>query len=164
MDQKANLGKTATVTRKGLSDYVIAKCRKARELEDSGNYEAAANLIADLWPGVEQAPKLDGLELDAAADVLLSVGSLTGWIGSAQQIAGAQERAKNYLTNAISIFESLGFGIRVAEAKAELAWCYWREGAFFEALDILLEIKDSVAGEGDAAELRCNVVLRIAII
>jgi len=55
---------------------------------------------------------------------------LTGWIGSARQISGAQETAKNLISESIAIFEALRENSRAAEAQIDLAYCYWREGSF----------------------------------
>jgi tetratricopeptide (TPR) repeat protein len=60
--------------------------------------------------------------------VLWRVGSLSGWLGSANQIAGAQEFARDLLTESITLFESLDQDKR-AEAMGDLALCYWRSGA-----------------------------------
>jgi hypothetical protein len=65
--------------------------------------------------------------------VLLRVGSLAGWEGSTDQTHGSQEFAKDLITESIEIFEDLGNITRAAEARGDLALCYWREGAFDEA-------------------------------
>jgi two-component system response regulator HydG len=109
------------------------RCRLARELEDSGNYEAARTAMGDLWQRIGERPFLDGLDKYAAAEVLLRAGSLSGWIGSVKQVEGAQEAAKDLISESAEIFESLGEPVKVAEAQIDLAICYWREGAFDEA-------------------------------
>src|SRR3954466_7255789 len=64
---------------------------------------------------------------------------LTGWIGSAKQIEGAQELAKNLISESIRSFEALRGVERIAEAQSDLAVCYWREGAFDDARVLLYE-------------------------
>jgi tetratricopeptide (TPR) repeat protein len=71
---------------------------------------------------------MDRLPVDTQAEVLWRVGSLSGWLGSANQIAGAQEFARDLLTESITLFESLDQDKR-AEAMGDLALCYWRSGA-----------------------------------
>ncbi|HVS22005.1 MAG TPA: helix-turn-helix domain-containing protein, partial [Pyrinomonadaceae bacterium] len=44
-----------------------------------------------------------------------------------------QETAKNLVTRSIEIFDEVGQPELVAEARGDLALCYWREGAFDEA-------------------------------
>src|SRR5207248_1080423 len=66
-------------------------------------------------------------------EVLLRAGSLSGWIGSANQIDGAQETAKDLISQSVADFEALQETEKVAEAYIDLAICYWREGAFDEA-------------------------------
>ncbi len=67
------------------------------------------------------------------AEVLLQCGTLTGWLGSARHIAGAQEEAKDLLFEALATFRSQGMASKASEAQYELGICYWRLGAFDEA-------------------------------
>jgi CheY-like chemotaxis protein/tetratricopeptide (TPR) repeat protein len=115
------------------------RCQLAKELEDIGNYDAAREAMGELWPCVGEKPVLDGLSAETMADVLLRVGTLTGWIGSVRQMEGAQELAKNLLSDSLLRFEVLKDEKKVAEAQTELGYCYWREGAFDEARVLLQE-------------------------
>jgi CheY-like chemotaxis protein/Flp pilus assembly protein TadD len=92
----------------------------------------------------------------------LRAGVLTGWIGSARQINGAQETAKNLISESIAIFEALQENSRVAEAQIDLACCYWREGAFDEGRVMLREALSRLTD--DDIELRAMALLRSAII
>ena len=116
-----------------LSRAARLRCQAARELEEGGDYEAARKAMGDLWQRVGERPKLDGLDQETAAEVLLRAGSLSGWIGSAGQTRGAQEKAKDLIGESITILETLQEVKKVAEARVDLALCYWREGAFDEA-------------------------------
>jgi hypothetical protein len=109
-----------------------ARCQLAIQLETEGDYEAAREAMGELWQGVGERPLLVGLHEEMKGIVLLRTGVLTGWLGSAKQISGAQESAKNLITESIEIFEALQKNSRVAEGQIELACCYWREGAFDE--------------------------------
>src|SRR5919106_1410714 len=83
-------------------------CERARELE---------------------RPAVDELPPDTRAEALWRVGALSGWLGSAKQIPGAQEFARDLLTESITLFESLDEQDKRAEAMTDLALCYWRSGA-----------------------------------
>jgi len=120
-------------------ERALLRCQLAKQLEDAGNYEAARDAMAELWHGVGEPPVLEGLQPLTAANVLIRVGALTGWIGSTRQIEDAQETAKNLISQGISIFELGQDAKRVAEGQIELAVCYWREGAFDEARVMLAE-------------------------
>src|SRR5205085_9979060 len=109
------------------------RCQIAEDLEHRGQYEAARDALAELWQGVGQRPKLEGLTTLTAAELLLRAGSLSGWLGSAQQIEKAQEAAKDLISESITSFQSLGNPVRAAAAQSELGYCYWREGAYDEA-------------------------------
>jgi tetratricopeptide (TPR) repeat protein len=147
-----------------LGDDDRARCRTelSRKFEDAGDYEAAREALGDLWQGVGKRPRLEGLSESAAGQVLLRVGALTGWIGSSEQIQGAQEQAKDLLSESVAIFERLGDAGRAAEGQTELAYCYWREGAFDESRVILAEVLHRLdEGEG---ERRAVAILRRAIV
>src|SRR4051812_31413622 len=77
---------------------VTIRCRLAKALEESGDYEAARKIMSEIWQRIGERPKLDGLDQSTKAEVLLRVGALSGWIGSAHQIEDAQEVAKNFIS------------------------------------------------------------------
>ena len=109
------------------------RCTLAKALEEAGDYEGASLSLGDLWRGVGNRPDVEGLQAEIAALVLLRVGSLSGWLGSVGQIAGAQDAAKDIIGEAWRVFDELGDTLMNAEAAGDLAICYWREGAFDEA-------------------------------
>jgi tetratricopeptide (TPR) repeat protein len=92
-----------------------------------------------LWRGVGARPYTEGLKPETAADVLFCSGVLTGWIGSSNQTKDAQELAKDMISESISYYQSSGPLSKVAEARSELAYCYWREGQVNEARIMLHE-------------------------
>jgi len=136
-------------------------CELAKDFEDRGDYEAARELLSGLWPSLGERPKVEGLERSIAAEVLLRVGVLTGIIGSNNQIADAQETAKNLIGESLTIFESKRNKTRSAEARIELALCYWRTGEYKEAADLL---KDALAQLIIDSDLKAKTVIRIAIV
>src|SRR5713226_349623 len=103
------------------------RCRLARQYEQGGEYEIASEAMAELWRGVGARPTLEGLDEETKALVLLRVGALTGWIGSARQIEGSQEMAKDLISESLRIFQELNKRDRVGEGRSDLALCYWRE-------------------------------------
>src|SRR5258707_3513531 len=124
-----------------VNERAILRCRLARHQERAGDYEAASEALGDLWQGVGARPMLEGLDDETRAQVLLRVGALTGWIGSAEQIEGSQEMAKDLISESARAFEKLGQRNKVGEARSDLAPCYWRSGAYDEAratLDVAL--------------------------
>src|ERR1700681_2623376 len=105
------------------TDRALHFCHLAKELEKAGEYEAAWEALAEFWPERTIPPIVEGLDPNAAADVLLRAGALSGWLGSARQ-AKTQESAKDFITRSIEIYEKLGVDDRVAEARSDLALCY----------------------------------------
>src|ERR1041384_769367 len=138
------------------------RCQLARHFEDQGEYEAARELIRELWPRMDERPVVEGLDEESKGVVVLRAGVLAGWIGSARLISGAQETAKNLITESIGIFEGLQENSRAAEAQIELAYCYWREGAFDNGRILLREALDHLPDS--EIELRAKALLRSAMI
>ncbi len=149
---------------RGLTAVEGAKlrCRLAKQLEKAGEYEAACEALSEFWPTREEPPKLDDLDEQTKAEVLLRVGALAGWLGSADQTEGSQETAKNLITQGLDIFEELGQSEGAAEAHTNLAICYWREGSFDEArinlADALRRLKD------ENSDLRAVVLIWSGIV
>lgn len=111
----------------------LVSCCRAQELEEAGRFEEARGVLSEFWLRIGDRPKVDGLERLGRAEVLLRVGTLSGWLGSAKQIPGAQEIAKDLISESAAIFGGLGMLEKVAEAHVDLGICYWREGALDEA-------------------------------
>jgi CheY-like chemotaxis protein/tetratricopeptide (TPR) repeat protein len=151
-----------------LTDEERARLRyqSAKQLEEAGNYEAAREIMGELWQGVGHRPVVEGLEERTAAEVILRAGVLTGWIGSCKQIEEAQEEAKNLISESITRFGELQDTEKVAEAQMELGYCYWRQGAINEArvwLRAALDRLTTYKGEG-VNEVRAVALLRLAIV
>jgi CheY-like chemotaxis protein/tetratricopeptide (TPR) repeat protein len=140
----------------------LLRCRLAKELEDVGNYEAAREAMGELWPEAGGRSILNKMSEATAAEVLLRVGTLTGWLGSTKQIEGSQETAKNLIGESITKFEALQNTEKVAEAQNEIAFCYWREGARGEARVWLREALSRLAGAD--SEIKLVILLRCAIV
>ena len=136
-------------------------CELAQEFENKGEYEEARELLSGLWPEMGQRPEVADLEQDTAAEVLLRAGVLTGWLGSYHQITDPQEKAKNLISESLTIFEARKYPRKIAEAQTELAWCYWRTGEYNEALDCL---KLALAQLPHDNDLRAKTMLRIAVV
>ena len=60
------------------------------------------------------------------------------------------------------LFESLGLSEKVAEARVDLAICYWREGALDEARVTLRLVLDSL--QESQSEQRLRALLNSAIV
>lgn len=144
-----------------LDQRAELRCKFARRYEDTGDYEAARQAMGELWQRIAESPNVKGLGQSTAAEVLLRAGVLTGWIGSTQQITDSQEVAKNLLSQSISIFESLGREQKILEAQTELAYCYWRTGAYDDARALL---KDVLARINTNGKLKAKAILRLGIV
>ena len=136
-------------------------CDLARDFENQGDYNEAAEVLSFFWPRIGERPNLEGLERGMAAEVLLRAGVLTGIIGSSRQIADAQEIAKNLISESLTIFQSQRYKNKVAEAQIELALCYWRTGENNEAADLLKLALEQLTTD---SELKAKAIIRRAIV
>jgi hypothetical protein len=128
---------------KRTQSTLIAACAGARDLEAEGRFSEAREALSAFWLGLGHDPLLDGLVDAERAELLLRVGKLTGVLGAAERMAGAQELAKDLLGRAARLFESLGDDDGAAEAQTATALAYWREGAMPEAAAILDTVLDA---------------------
>lgn len=128
------------------------RCHDASQLIEAGDYEGARQALGEFW--TEDGRARANLSAFDQGCVLIRVGAITGWLGSAKQESGAQARAKDLLSQGLRVFQTLGDGERQAEAQIDLAICYWREGAFGEASVFLEEAERSLAGIDSYQQLR----------
>lgn len=143
------------------NEKALVQCEAALALKDKGDYEGARKIMAPLWSCVGEQPNLNGIHPSVAAEVLLTAGILTRWIGSRNRTEGSQELAKNLITDSINYFESIGDVKKVAAARVEIACCYWREGALDEARITLKQALEVLTAGGNT---RARAILRLAIV
>jgi tetratricopeptide (TPR) repeat protein len=143
-------------------DNVLPLCALAKGLEEAGEFEQAAETLRPFWTKLGDRPTTEGLSREATAELLLRAGTLTGWLGSARQIAGTQDLAKDLISESAAMFASVGLAEKAAEARVDLAICYWREGGLDEARITLKHVLDTL---GDSnSEQRLRALLNSAIV
>lgn len=161
MTLRASLLRELENTNLSVDSRAELSCEVARDFENKGQYDDACKALHDYWPRIGEAPKLDGLEPSAAGELLLRAGVLTGRIGSQRQIPDAQETAKDLLTQSHTIFESRQNNKKIAEARTELALCYWRTDDLNEARDCLKQALSLLTID---SELKAKAILRLSIV
>lgn len=144
-----------------VNEEAILRCQTALDLKDQGSYEGARKAMGSLWGRVGEHPATTSLHPSVAAEVLLCVGILTSWLGSKEGIDGAQEFAKNLISESITFYESVGDTKRIAAARAEIAYCYWREGGFGEARIMLNKALEKLTTGGST---RARALLKLVTV
>lgn len=144
----------ANITETPVADDVVPLCELAKNLEEAGEFDHAAETLASFWMGPLNRPETKGLGDEAKAELLLRSGTLTGWLGSAKQIPGAQEIAKDLISESATTFQRLEMSEKFAEAQVDLAICYWREGGLDEARVTLRLVLDSLGKTRSEQKLR----------
>jgi tetratricopeptide (TPR) repeat protein len=138
-------------------EAVALRCRLVSKLIHEGQYETAREALGGLWRGIGERPDVEGLYTPLAADVLLQSGVLTGWLGRAGRISGAQEKAKDLISEALRMFSDPA---KASEAQYELGMCYFRLGAFDEARVVLDEALEGLTDD----VLRARILIRHTLI
>ena len=163
MNLQTKLAKVSDANRVlSLAEQAELSCHVARKFEKSGEYDAAIEALSEFWPDRNAPPKVEGLEKKLAGEVLRQVGCLEGWLSASEQTTGGQEVAKDLITQSIGIFEELGLSTKVAEARGDLALCYWREGAYDEAR-VTLDNALGLVPAGDS-DLKMTLLIRAATV
>ncbi len=144
------------------NEEALLRCETALQLKDQGEYEGAREAMGHLWSGIGERPNIGGLYSSVAAEVLLCVGILTRWIGSRNQLLQeSQDTARDLISESITFYESAGDVKKIAAARAELAYCYWWEGALDEARIMFNEALQKLTVEGNT---RATALLGLAVV
>ena len=143
------------------NERALLLCRRALELKDRGDYDGAREVMRPVWKEFNKRPDTTGLDQDATAEVLLCAGILTSWIGSQNQIKDANDWARDLLNESIRIYETAGDLKKVAQARTEIAYCYWRSGALDEARIMFREALQKLIVEGNA---KANALLGLSVV
>jgi tetratricopeptide (TPR) repeat protein len=87
---------------------------------------------------------------------------LSSWLGNTRHVPGAQEKAKDLLSEGHRLFESQRRPAKVSEAKYELGMCYFWLGSYEESRIVLDEALKGL-GENEP-ELRAKILIRRTIV
>ena len=100
-----------------LSEQVLECCTVARKELELGNYDAGCTALQPWWT-IGEWPRQVGLSQLAAAELLLTAGTLSGWLASTRHIDGGQNCAERLLSGAVAMFDHLGETARAGESRA----------------------------------------------
>jgi signal transduction histidine kinase/FixJ family two-component response regulator len=143
------------------SQQAQACCVIGHEHLKKGEFDEGCAALERWWK-VGEWPHMEGLGQKAAAELLFTAGSLSGWMAGAKKVAGGQKNAESLLSGAITLFNLLGERRCAAESKIELAYCYYRQGLFDYARAILREALNDLSEQD--LELKGMAFIRLAII
>lgn len=129
IDLQSKLTKQIASVQLTPTEEVQILCYIARDQMGIGNFEAA-ELILGRWSTVGKWPKLDILNPYGAADLLFTLGALLGCMAGTKQMFHGHKYGEAFLNGSVALFEQLGTRSRSAEARVELARCYYKQGLF----------------------------------
>ena len=157
------LGWTDDIQAESLSenDRVVASCTIAREKIEIGDYDAGCSVLRPWWK-LGEWPNQTGLDRLAAAELLLTAGTLSDSVARAKRIVGGQRLAEALISGAIALFDYTAEKTRAIEARIELGCCYYHQGLFDFAHSTLQSCVASLTDED--YELRAVALIRLAIV
>ena len=79
-----------------VGEMVQACCTIAREQIEVGDYEAGCAALQRWW-SIGEWPRQFGLEPQAAAELMLTAGTLSGWVASTGRVQGSQQLPEGLL-------------------------------------------------------------------
>ncbi len=132
-------------------------------LERNGLFEQAMMELRGVWDDVAVEPNVEGLDAGLRADVYLRCGALIGFLGHSRLIPSAQDRSKDLLTKARSIFLETYQTEKLAECENYLALAYWRSGETNEAESWIEEAQSHELDVGCDARLY-SIVIRTLVL
>src|SRR5215212_9769759 len=145
----------------GVSEQVLNCCTLAREKIEIGDYDAGCAVLSRWWQ-LGKWPTQHSLEPVAAAELLLTAGSLTDSAVRVKRMVGNQRIAEALISGAIALFDQLGETTRATEARIELGCCYYHQGLFDIAHATLQSCVADLTSED--SELKAVALIRLAIV
>ena len=133
--------------------------RELFSLERCGQFEQAMAELRGIWDDLALEPNVGSLDARVAAEVFLRCGALVGFLGHSRQIPSAQERSKNLLTKARTMFLDDYRIEKLAECENYLALAYWRTGEINEAESWIEQSRSHELPAVSDARLYSHVIL-----
>jgi len=138
--------------------------RELLSLERSGQFDQALTELRGIWDDMTGEPNVEGLDARVAGDIYLRCGALIGFFGHSRQILSAQERSKNLLTTARSIFSDSFAQESIAECENYLALAYWRMGEINEAESWIEESQSHEIPELSDTRMYSHVIRNLVLL
>jgi tetratricopeptide (TPR) repeat protein len=106
---------------------------RARDYALCMKFDECLEAMSPLWSVLTGKPQISGFSPPVQAEILLRCGALLSWHSGLRQATEYNTIARDWMTEALVIFEDISNREKIAETQIELAYSYWREGAFSEA-------------------------------
>ncbi len=107
---------------------VLDLCEDIYRCEMRGELRQAIGLLAPYWKGFKGEIKIPSVNKVEAANLLLRLGSVISAYGSAEQIKNSQEKSRECLSRAETIFDDLGDSEGKAQCQNKTGVTYWLNG------------------------------------
>jgi tetratricopeptide (TPR) repeat protein len=118
---------------------------EARNVELCKDLDSLRKILQSVW-NIEDTPNFGNYDEAIKAELLRLCGVFLSFYGFARNLKDYQIRGKNLLINAVEIFEAMKISDKAAEAKINLAFCYWSLGEVSE-FETILNIVETEFGK-----------------
>jgi tetratricopeptide (TPR) repeat protein len=146
-------------TTRSISELV----RDLVALERSGLFDQAMVELRGIWDDASLDPIVENLDARLTGNVYLRCGALIGFLGHSRQLPSSQDRSRNLLTKARSIFLDTYQPEKIAECENYLALAYWRTGELNEAESWIEESRSHDLAEYSDARLYSHVIRHLIL-
>jgi signal transduction histidine kinase/ActR/RegA family two-component response regulator len=144
-----------------VSEKVIASCAIAREKVEVGDYESGCAVLGPWWT-LGEWPNQVGLTSEAAAELLLTAGTLTDLVTRSKRIVYGQRIAETLISGSIALFDQMGKTTKAIEARIELGCCYFHQGLLDLAHSTMRSCIANLTDENH--EIWAGAIIRLAIV
>ena len=145
----------------------VAHAKSLRDvfvMERRGAFDEALSALRGVWEDTTADPNIAELDSRQAAETYLRCGALIGFLGHIRQIPTGQEKSKNLLTKARSLFLEMYDQPKIAECENYLALAYWRMGEFNEAESWIDEARSHELIETSDIRLYTHVIHNLVLL
>ena len=126
---------------------VLELIERAKDAEACRDMTLVREILRPVWQDLEFEPDYNTYSTQTQADLYRLSGFLLAFLGNARSKSDCQERGRDLLTKAISLYSDLGNLDGATEARIFLAIGYWYEGAAEESEAILNHAEAQFKGD-----------------
>lgn len=133
-------------------------------LERTGQFDEALNALRSVWDDTTADPDVSGLDARQAAETYLRCGAMIGFLAHSRQIPTGQQRSKDLLTKARSLFAEIYDLEKISECENYLALAYWRSGEHNEAQNWVEEALSHDLRENSTVRIYTHVIQNLVLL
>ena len=141
---------------------VIGILARAQNYEFCRQIQEGLECLSPLWSNYTERPLTAPYTVAVQAEILLRCGALLSYLDGYKYL-DSQELARDWLTESVEKFRSVGISDKIAEAETELAMTYWRESRHSESFTWLEAASAKVVNPLNAVKIK-NISYQLLVL